>query len=187
MSQDRCIEAYSRLKNLKLVGEEIGMKWQTVYVQLKKAGVKVTGDKARYGGVKDRLASAAERRFAALVPFAKDSNQEQFQASIDFEVCGWLVDIKAARLLSHKGDAARWGFCVNKQKDSADFFVFYSYEESGDEDVRHVFLMPREIVVARTSISFPATLNSKRADYMVNEADIPDFFASLGEKPPPSH
>lgn len=50
MSQDRCIEAYSRLKNLKLVGEEIGMKWQTVYVQLKKAGVKVTGDKARYGG-----------------------------------------------------------------------------------------------------------------------------------------
>ena len=51
---DKCIESYSRLKNLKLVGLEVGIPWQTVYVYLKQAGIAVTGDKSRYGSVTDR-------------------------------------------------------------------------------------------------------------------------------------
>lgn len=183
MIQQKCIESYARLKNLKLVGEEVGIRWQSVYVHLTKAGVKVTGDKARYGSVTDRLASAAERRFSASVPFAKDCNQEQYQAAIDFDVLGWNIDVKASRLRSHKSDAPRWSFCVNKQKDAADFFVFYSYEAGNDENVRHVFLMPREIVVAQSLVSIPETLKSKWADYMIVESELCQFFEQLGEKP----
>lgn len=35
---DKCIESYRRLKNLKLVGAEVGVPWQTVYVMLRAAG-----------------------------------------------------------------------------------------------------------------------------------------------------
>ena len=173
MIQQKCIESYARLKNLKLVGEEVGIRWQSVYVHLKKAGVKVTGDKARYGSVTDRLASAAERRFSESVPFAKDCNQEQYQAAIDFDVLGWSIDVKASRLRSHKSDAPRWSFCVNKQKDAADFFVFYSYESEGDVNVRHVFLMPREIVVTRSAASLGLQAGVKSADSnaVVNSGD----------------
>ena len=43
MDANVSIESYSRLKNLKLVELETGIKWQTVYTHLKKAGVAVTG------------------------------------------------------------------------------------------------------------------------------------------------
>ena len=68
--RDACIESYSRLKNLKLVGLELGIPWQTVYVHLRAAGVPVTGDKKRYGSDTDRLAAKAEALFAELVPAA---------------------------------------------------------------------------------------------------------------------
>lgn len=181
--QDQCIESYARLKSLKLVGDELGIKWQSVYVHLKKAGVKVTGDKARYGNAKDRLASAAERRFSVSVPIANDLNQEKYQSSIDFEVQGWMVDVKASRLRANNGEAPRWSFCINKQKDAADFFVFYSYESEGDS-VRHVFLMPREIAVNSSLVSIPESLKSKWADYMVEEEGLYEFFIAMGQKPP---
>lgn len=81
---NNCIDSYSRLKNLKLVGNELKIPWQTVYVILKKAGVNVVGDKARYGSVSDRLASYAENMFKIDVPNAVDNNDLKYQASIDF-------------------------------------------------------------------------------------------------------
>lgn len=35
--QEKCVESYSRIKNLKLVGIELGIPWQTVYVHLQNA------------------------------------------------------------------------------------------------------------------------------------------------------
>ena len=177
---EKCVEAYSRLKNLKLVGDELGIRWQTVYVHLRKSGVKVTGDKARYGSVTDRLATRAERLFASAVPFAVDSNNEKFQAAIDFTVLGWDVDVKASRCISHKGDAPRWAFCINKQKDKADFFALYALDL--DLNVKYVFLIPNEIATTSASISIPASLKSKWADYMVEESDLAPFFEQLGNK-----
>lgn len=182
MIAQQCIASYQRLKNLKLVGEEVGIAWQNVYVHLKKAGVQVTGDKARYGCAKDRLANYAERLFATDVPSAIDSNAVQFQAAIDFHVFGWSVDVKAATLLAWKGDAARWGFCINKQKDKADFFVLYAFDGQETKSVQHVFLMPNEIATAKTTISVPSTMQSKWADYEVDRGDLAGFFASLGKK-----
>lgn len=177
---EQCVEAYSRLKNLKLVGKELGMAWQSVYVHLRKAGVKVTGDKARYGSVTDRLSARAEQIFAQTVPFAVDANSDKFQAAIDFNVLGWDVDVKAARCLSHNGDAPRWAFYINKQKDKADFFVLYAFDLA--INVKHIFLVPNEVATTAKSISIPASLKSKWADFMVNNEELRQFFEQLGRK-----
>jgi len=134
----QCIEAYGRLKHLRLTGEEVGIPWQTVYVHLKKAGIPVTGDKARYGSVADRFAVKAEQMFAEVVPLATPNNEEEYQATIDFTYQGTLIDIKASKLqpagrqASGKSYGSRWAYCISKQKDIADFFVFYAFDEPGD-------------------------------------------------------
>jgi len=175
--QDACAESYSRLKHLKLVGEEVGIPWQTVYVHLKKAGVAVTGDKARYGGITDRFAAKAEAEFKRLIPSAVDNNETEFQSTIDFDVNGNSVDIKAARLKSD-GRIHRWAYCVSKQRDAADFFILYAYDGSG-EDVLHKFMIPGEIAREKTTISITATLKSKWADYLISDDGLVEFFNSI--------
>lgn len=182
MIAQACINSYGKLKNLKLVGGELGIPWQTVYVHLRKAGVPVTGDKARYGSAKDRLASFAEQMFSHDVPSAIDSNASEYQSSIDFVVRDWSVDVKAATRQKFKSDPARWAFCINKQKDKADFFVLYALDNSSDRNVVHAILLPNEIATAKTTISVPETMNSKWADYRVDRRDLSDFFAALPAK-----
>lgn len=185
MIQQACVESYGRLKNLKLVGEELGVRWQAVYSHLRAAGVPVTGDKARYGCAKDRFASHAERLFSQDVPLATDSNQQQFQAAIDFYVNGHSVDVKASKLhpsrqeSNGKTTSERWMFCINKQKDEADFFVLYAFGHGDALDVLHVFLIPREIATASTTISIPTSLRSKWADYRVDRGELASFFQYL--------
>ena len=173
-------DAYAKHRNLKLAAAELGINWQTLYCRLKKAGIPVTGDKARYGSAKDRLASFAERLFAEDVPQSIDANAAQFQASVDFVCFGWMVDVKAA---APSDDGSRWGFCINKQKDKADFFVMYAFSDKDVREVKHVLLMPREIATAKSTISLPITMQSKWADYEVSRNELKSFFDELGEKP----
>lgn len=183
---DQCVSAYAELKHLKLVGEKVGIPWQTVYVHLRKAGIVVTGDKARYGSIADKLANKAERIFSKTVPFAIDNNKYEFQATIDFNIGDITIDVKAATLaaagrqLSGKKYAAKWGFCINKQRDTADFFVLYAFDSDG-EQVKHVFLIPNEIATQKTTISIPFSLNSKWSDYRIEEAELPTFFSEIKE------
>lgn len=177
---DKCIESYSRLKNLKLVGLEVGIPWQTVYVYLKRSGVTVTGDKARYGSAIDRVAVIGEQRFHKAVPFAVDNNNLQFQASIDFSVYNLTVEVKTSKLQhkkSYKKSTDRWSYCVNKQKDIADLFVLYALND--DLETEHVFLMPNEIVTNATTISIPKSGNGKWFDYKVEEDELARFFKQL--------
>ena len=182
---EQCIGSYERLKNLKLVGMELNIPWQTVYVHLKKSGVKVVGDKARYGSVTDRVAVIGEGRFKSAVPIAIDNNDLKFQSTVDFTVGNISIDVKTARIKRHNGKsnlrnaAPRWGFCVNKQLDIADFFVFYALDDM--DDVKHIFLMPNEIVTTCSTISIPESLSSKWADYELNENDLLPFFKSISE------
>lgn len=180
-------EAYARHKNLKLAANELGVQWQQLYVRLRKMGIPVTGDKARYGCAKDRFASKAERLFAEDVPAAKDSNAQQYQSMIDFSVGGFFtVDIKASRLhparqeRSGKTTAPRWMFSINKQKDKADFFVMYAFDPDA-ERVEHVFLIPAEIATTKSTIVVPESLSSKWADYRVERAEIAAFFDGLAD------
>ena len=187
--QDECVQKYSELKHLKLTGQVLGIPWQTVYVHLKNAGVSVTGDKARYGSVSDRLACCAEKMFAKSVPEAQDNNGLRFQATVDFEISGFLIDVKAAMLKkqrvekSGKKTGARWAFCISKQKDVSDFFVLYALSgESGEPFINHIFLLPKEIATTKTTISIPQNLKSKWADYEIQEHELRSFFNALPSK-----
>ena len=173
------IDAYRRHKNLRLAAEELGMKWQSLYVHLRSAGVAVTGDKARYGCAKDRLGTFGESLFYQDVPEAIDSNRAQFQANIDFDVLGWSVDVKTA---TPSADKTRWSFGINKQKDRADFFVMYALDDATSRRVIHGILIPREIATAKALISLPVSLNSKWTDYFVERNELATFFRGLGTK-----
>lgn len=180
-------ESYSMLKNLKLVEIETGIKWQTVYWHLKKEGVPITGDKARYGSATDRLAVFGEQFFQRLVPDAIDNNDLKWQSSIDFSVYGVKVDIKTSRLMpagrntKGKSFSARWCYCISKQQDIADYFVLLALPENDDEP-RHIFLLPKELATAKTTISIPLTMKSKWADYKVSAQELQQFFTAFKKR-----
>lgn len=166
-----CIESYARLKNLKLVGLELGIPWQTVYVQLRAAGVAVTGDKSRYGSDTDRLAAKAESIFKALVAHAEDQNDKQFQAKVDFIVHGYKVDVKSA---TKRND--RWAFSLKKQELLADFFVCFAFD--GDGTYR-VVAVPGEVCRFLQTISLSANTKSKWWDYEIEDVHLESFFEQV--------
>jgi hypothetical protein len=172
-------EAYEKHKNLKLAADELGIKWQSLYVQLRKQGIPITGDKARYGSDKDRLAAKAELEFQKLVPFAKDQNSIKFQSKFDFLVGNEKVDIKVSGLNQgcKKFAAKRWAFSVKKQEFCADFIVCFAMQEP---DYR-IFLMPGELVRNYQTISIAENKDSKSKwlQYEVTKADLTEFFFEI--------
>lgn len=89
-------EVYDKHKDLKLAAEELGIKWQNLYVYLREAGHPVTGNKERYGRLTDKMARSAEKLFQKTIPHAEDMNENKFQAKLDFLVNGLKVDVKAS-------------------------------------------------------------------------------------------
>lgn len=172
---------YNKHRNLKLAAAELGMKWQTLYVQLRKAGVPVTGDKLRYGSDSDRLAAIAELEFNKLVPFAENQNALKFQAKCDFLVGKEKVDVKCARLRRgcRRFPALRWAFCIKKQVVCADFMVCFAMLQEGGY---RTLLIPGELIRNLSTISLPQEGKSKWWQYEVAPSDIPEFFAALIEK-----
>jgi hypothetical protein len=166
-----CIESYSRLKNLKLVGLELGIPWQTVYVHLRAAGVPVTGDKSRYGSDTDRLAAKAETIFSDLVPLAVNQNDRQFQAKVDFVVGDYSVDVKASRQRN-----GRWAFSLKKQERLADFFVCFAFN---DDDTYRVLTVPGELCRYLQTISLSAATRTKWWDYEMPADQLSAFFAAV--------
>jgi hypothetical protein len=174
----RCVEAYGRLKNLKLVGDEVGIPWQSVYLRLKSAGVPVVGDKARYGSEKDKLAHKAEREFERLVPFARNNNKVRYQPRVDFDIGPYGVDVKAAR--AHRSNARfkskRWEFCIKKQEMCADFVVGFGYRAEGGYDL---FLFPGEVIRHYSTVSVQATGRTKWRQYQIQPDELRPFFESM--------
>ncbi len=178
-TQQKCIDAYARHKNLKLAGQEIGIPWQTVYVHLRKAGVPVTGDKARYGSDSDRLAAKGEEHFKLWVPFAEDQNRKKFQSKFDFIVGAHQVDVKSSNLKwSNKNSKVfRWAFYSKKQESTAAFFVLIGFDNNAEP--AHVWLIPGEIARRYTTISVSSSKKGKWWDYEVKPADLSEFFKQL--------
>jgi len=173
---------YNKHKNLKLAANELGMKWQTLYVQLRKLGIPVTGDKSRYGSDKDRLAACAESEFQRLVPLAINQNANKFQSKFDFLVGNEKIDIKAsqARRGSKKFAATRWAFSVKKQEFCADFIVCFAMLDAG----YRLFLIPGECVrhYQTISISTDPKTKSKWTQYEVSLSDLSEFFVQLSRE-----
>jgi hypothetical protein len=177
--QEAATESYGRLKNLKLVGQELGIPWQSVYVHLKQAGVAVTGDKARYGSDKDRLAAKAECEFKSLVHSALDNNEGKWQAKVDFVVGNVSVDVKASTLkISNKRcKVKRWAFSVKKQEFCADFIVCFCFYDSG----YRLLLLPGEIVRKYQTISISEESKGKWLDYEIEPSELNRFFEDINK------
>lgn len=173
-------EAYARHKNLKLAAGELGVSWQSLYATLRAAGVSVSGDKGRYGSDRDKFAARAERDFLRLVPAAIDRNAGTWQAQVDFLVGGLCVDVKASRPAarqSPKSSAMSWAFSLRRQAGKCDFFCCMCY--SADEELRHVLLLPTEIVDGMQHLSIPCSGKSKWVDYEVQPHELAPFFAEM--------
>lgn len=180
ISDIECIDAYDKFKNLKIAADAIGIKWQTLYVRLKKNGVAVTGDKAKYGSLSDKIGAKGEKYFLSIVPFAVDQNETMFQAPVDFDVKGALVDVKASvkKSSSKRTKAMRWSFSISRQVSKCDFFVFIAYGVSG-EDVEKVFLIPSELASNVQTISISCTGASKWDSYSIDPMDLSGFFMAM--------
>lgn len=169
--QDKCVQSYRRIKNLKLVGEELGIPWQTVYVHLRAVGEPVTGDKLRYGSDTDRFAARAERKFNELVPFAISQNEKKFQSKVDFMVGDSTIDVKAANLKNN-----RWSFSLKKQENIADFFVCFAFSDDG---TYRVVMIPGDVCRNIQTISLGVKGSTRWWDYEISPSELTDFFKSI--------
>lgn len=180
---DPCIERYHSLKNLKMVGAELGLPWQTVYSRLKRAGVAITGDKERYGSETDRVAARGERWFKRVIPEAEDQNKLTYQPRFDFLVRGLKVDVKTSRPRVSPRGVFQWIWSVKKQEAEADFFVCLAITSRADDaGVHRALLVPGEL--ARRYQSIRASHDGKRmtgkwADYACTSADLRNFFEGI--------
>lgn len=172
-------DAYNKHRNLKLAAAELGMPWQSLYVQLKKEGVTVTGDKLRYGSDRDRLAALAEAEFRRLVPAARGMNTVSWQAKHDFDVNGIKVDVKCSmpRQLSKKYQAKSWSFSFKKQSLLCDFICCFCMGE--ERELQRVLLVPREFFDGLQTVSVSCHGHSKWLEYEVAPEELSAFFSSL--------
>jgi hypothetical protein len=166
--------------NLKLAAAELGVQWQTLYVQLKRAGVAVIGDKLRYGSDRDRLGAVGEQEFLRLVPDAKNMNAVEFQSKYDFEVYGHKVDVKASmpRQLNRRFAALSWAFSFKKQSLICDFICCFCMRE--DRTIDRVLLVPKEFFAGLQTVSVSCAGQSKWLDYEIPQDELAKFFADLG-------
>lgn len=174
-------DSYSKHKNLKISAAELGIPWQSLYVQLRKEGVQVTGDKLRYGTDRDKLGALAEQEFCRLVPIASDLNAKSFQSKYDFDVLGFKVDVKASmpRQLNKRYKALSWAFSFKKQSMICDFICCFCLNE--DKTIRHVLLVPKEFFHGLQTVSVSCDGYSKWLDYKVEASELAPFFQSVSE------
>jgi hypothetical protein len=171
---DLCVKRYEDVKNIKLVSEDTGIPWQTVYWYLKKAKINVTGNKSLYGSTVDRFAAKGEEYISVILPSAEDQNQIYFQPKIDFFIKGYGLEIKSSKLdMTYN----RWAFSLKKQKKVADYFILLAFDIQGEEVIHH-FLIPNELVIPTLqTISISKNIdNSKWRDFLINKEELIDFF-----------
>jgi len=180
--QQQCIDAYRKHRNLKLAAHDVGIPWQSVYVQLRNADEPVMGDKLKYGSDTDRLAARGEQIFQALVPGAISHNERKYQSKLDYTVRGYGIDVKTSTLkLSNKAcKLRRWAFYTKKQEASADFVVCFGIAADG-ESLAKVLLIPGEIIRKYTTVSL-SEAGGKWDDYSVEPDGLNAFFEALPSK-----
>lgn len=179
--------AYEKHKNLKLAAEEIGIDWQVLYSRLKDQGVAVTGDKARYGSERDKLAARAEALFIKLVPKAVDQNKAQWQSKFDFLIDGYKVDVKVSSqniANARKPDALRWSFLFVKQRYECDFMCCFCLSKDG-ETVEKLLVVPREFFADIQTMSVACSGRSKWNEFEVDPSGLAQFFSLMPKREAP--
>jgi hypothetical protein len=173
------IEAFEKHKNLKLAAEELGIKWQLLYVQLRKAGIRVIENKGKHLSVKDKITDQAELEFKRLIPFAEYQNGNKLKSQFNFLVNGEKVDIKASKQSQgcKKYSATKWTFFVKKQEFCADFIVCFAFLDEG----YRLLLIPGECIRNYHAISVSTKINSKCKwlQYEIQQNELVEFFSEL--------
>jgi hypothetical protein len=160
--------AYARHGRLSDAAAELGIHLSTLHHRLRRQGVPIAGDKARFGDSRDKLAAESEAEFARLVPGARNLNKAQWQAAVDFDVDGVRVDIKASRI-----NNGRWAFCTKRNGDLVDFLVCFAYQDDG---AYRLLLLPRQAIGSRQSIAVGIE-RSKWSVYQASPAELPALLA----------
>lgn len=171
-------ELYAEHQRLHTVGEVLGIPWQTVCWWLKKEGVSVTGNKARYGGNSDKIAVIGENLFGKLGTDAINQNNLQFQSKYDYILGDLKIDIKTGFLRDQKGRGnskiTRWAFCTKVQQ-KADYLICYCLSGTLDEyRVEYILLIPAEFIGEIQTISV-SPRNSKWLNFTVSEDELKSF------------
>jgi len=177
MSQESL--AYAKYKNLKLAADDIGIPWSTLYYRLKKQGVKIIGDRLKYGSDRDKLGSLAESEFKRLVPSAVSMNEIKWQYKYDFTVNNQKVDVKCSkpRILNRKYKSESWSFSFKKQTLVCDFMCCFCMDKN--RVIKHILLVPSEFFKGLQTVSVSCKGESKWLDYSVTGKELNDFFESF--------
>lgn len=180
---DKMVSLYQEIKNLKLVGKEMDIPWQTVYWWLKKEGVSVSGNKSLYGGTKDQIGLIGERLFRKSFPDAEDQNDKSYQPLFDFMLRGLKIDIKTSFPRDSKARGSkvlyRWGFNTKRQQ-SADYIICYCM--SGDfenYELAKILLIPNEFINNIQTVSVSCQGFSKWLEFEITEDELKSFMDSL--------
>jgi hypothetical protein len=172
-------DAYAKHMNLKLAANELGVNWKTLYCRLKKQGVKVAGDKLRYGADRDKLGALGESIFKKYVPDAVDKNKTEFQSKYDFDIYGLKIDVKCGkpRQLNKKYTALSWSFSFKKQSLIADFIVCFCLDDQNQ--IEKTLLVPNEFFKGLQTVSVSKDGGSKWLDYATSPEELQDFFKEV--------
>lgn len=180
ITTEQCIESYHKHEQLFAAAEELEIPWQTLYSRLRKAGFNVTGNKSKWGSVKDRFAAKGESEFKTLVPDAKDQNESKYQSKVDFIVYGMKVDVKSAKQKKSNSNYSgkRWAFSLKKQLEEADFYVLFCYNDDATV-LEGCYLIPRDMIIGLQTISIPVSSKSKWHCFKIDEKTLADFFLQM--------
>lgn len=171
-------DAYAKHKNLKLAADELNIPLPTLYWNLKKEGIVVTGDKSKYGSIKDKFGAKAEYFFSTLFPNAINNNKNEFQPKIDFNYGGLSIDVKGANRVkpSKKFNHERWAFSFKKQESLCDLFFCIGFNNN---NIEKIFVIPCDLVRFYQSISISANGSSKWNDYAMSEHEAKNLIDDM--------
>ena len=168
-------ESYSKHKNLKISADELGINWATLYSILKNEGVNVTGDKTRYGSMKDKLGAFGESIFKSIVPNAIYMNETKWQSKFDFKCNDFKIDVKTSsrRKYMKNSNSTRWAFSCKNNQSECDFLVCFCLND--DKSIENILLVPFEIYSGSQTISV-STSGSKWLEFSVTKDELFMFF-----------
>ncbi len=152
-TRDKVFEIYKKHGSIRAVTEETGCPPYIAYVWLKKSGILNAVDSVRYGTQSSRNGGRAEQEFKRLVPQAMAAN-EHLRAncpSFDFDINGWLVDVKFSSL----NKAGRFYFHTAGLKDlRPDFYCIFACRKGSLDTGYRILLIPEEMVINSHNFAF---------------------------------
>jgi hypothetical protein len=156
---------YADTPSLVEIARRIGSTPGAVGYQLYKRGVKLVGDKLRFGCDRDRQARMAELYVLSKLNGAIDHNAEQFQPEVDITYRGARIDVKSS-VLQRVGHHVSLSFMVEKHPGQVDLFVCLGYVRHGDDEPIAVYVIPGN-EAPRWSIRIPLTGHARYERFKV--------------------